>query len=242
MVVGVSKEKIQASSLGLKKVDLLQGLPPERLEAIGRQCAWRNHDAGAQLAARDADDRDLHLIVSGAVRVTSYSVAGREISFRDLHAGTCYGELSAIDGRPRSADVIALAPSLIASLPRADFLELLRQEWVVNERVLQRLSDLVRRLTDRVVEVSTLTVQRRLCGELLRLAGAAGATGATGADGNQARIDPAPRHAEMASQVSTYREQVTRELSALVRAGVLAKDGRALLVLDLARLQALANG
>lgn len=239
MVVGVSKEKIQASSLGLKKVDLLQGLPPERLEAIGRQCAWRNHDAGAQLVARDADDRDLHLIVSGAVRVTSYSVAGREISFRDLHAGTCYGELSAIDGRPRSADVIALVPSLIASLPRADFLELLRQEWVVNERVLQRLSDLVRRLTDRVVEVSTLTVQRRLCGELLRLAGAAGATGA---DGNQARIDPAPRHAEMASQVSTYREQVTRELSALVKAGVLAKDGRALLVLDLARLQVLANG
>lgn len=236
MVVGVSKEKIQASSLGLKKVDLLQGLPPERLEAIGRQCAWRNHDAGAQLVARDADDRDLHLIVSGAVRVTSYSVAGREISFRDLHAGTCYGELSAIDGRPRSADVIALAPSLIASLPRADFLELLRQEWVVNERVLQRLSDLVRRLTDRVVEVSTLTVQRRLCGELLRLAGP------VGADGNQARIDPAPRHAEMASQVSTYREQVTRELSALVKAGVLAKDGRALLVRDLARLQALANG
>lgn len=236
MVVGVSKEKIQASSLGLKKVDLLQGLPPERLEAIGRQCAWRNHDAGAQLVARDADDRDLHLIVSGAVRVTSYSVAGREISFRDLHAGTCYGELSAIDGRPRSADVIALAPSLIASLPRADFLEMLRQEWVVNERVLQRLSDLVRRLTDRVVEVSTLTVQRRLCGELLRLAGP------VGADGNQARIDPAPRHAEMASQVSTYREQVTRELSALVKAGVLAKDGRALLVRDLARLQALANG
>ncbi len=239
MVVGVSKERIQASSLGLKKVDLLQGLPPERLEAIGRQCAWRSHDAGAQLVARDADDRDLHLIVSGTVRVTSYSVAGREISFRDLHAGTCYGELSAIDGRPRSADVIALAPSLIASLPRADFLELLRQEWVVNERVLQRLSDLVRRLTDRVVEVSTLTVQRRLCGELLRLAGA---PDATGADGNQARIDPAPRHAEMASQVSTYREQVTRELSALVKAGVLAKEGRALRVLDLARLQVLANG
>ena len=46
----------------------------------------------------------------------------------------------------------------------------------------------------------------------------------------------------MASQVSTYREQVTRELSALVKAGVLAKDGRALRVLDLARLQALANG
>jgi hypothetical protein len=78
-------------------------------------------------------------------------------------------------------------------------------------------------------------VQRRIHDELLRLAKAGSV------QGNTARIDPAPRHAEMASMVSTYREQITRELSALVKAGVLAKDGNALVVLDLARLQALAS-
>jgi hypothetical protein len=55
--------------------------------------------------------------------------------------------------------------------------------------------------------------------------------------GNRARIDPAPKHADLASQVSTYREQVTRELSALAKAKVLGKDGRALVVLDVTRLQ-----
>jgi CRP-like cAMP-binding protein len=225
---------IQPSSLGLRKIDLLLGLPGQRLDAISRQCAWRHYEAGQRLVAREADDRDLHMIVAGAVRVTTYSSAGREISFRDLPGGTSYGELSALDGRPRSADVVALAPTLIASLPPASFLALLREEWSVNEKVLLRLADLVRRLTDRVLDLSTLSVQRRIYDELLRLARAAGVAG------NRARIDPAPKHAEMASLVSTYREQITRELSALVKAGVLAKDGGALVVTDVERLQRLA--
>jgi CRP-like cAMP-binding protein len=225
---------IQPSSLGLRKIDLLQGLARERLDAIGRQCAWRHYEAGQQIVAREAADQDLHFIVAGSVRVTSYSAGGRETSFRDLAEGTSFGEVSALDGRPRSADVVALAPALIASMPPAAFRALLREEWVVNERVLLRLTDLVRRLTDRVLDVSTRSVQQRVCQELLRLASAGG--------GGSRRIDPAPKHAELASLVSSYREQVTRELSALVKAGVLAKDGNALVVTDAARLEALAAG
>ncbi|HEX7891519.1 MAG TPA: Crp/Fnr family transcriptional regulator [Ramlibacter sp.] len=219
----------------MRKIDLLQELPVQRLDEISRQCAWRHYEAGQRLVAREADDRDLHMIVAGTVRVTSYSVAGRETSFRDLHEGTSYGELSAIDGSPRSADVVALTPALIASLPPADFRALLREEWLVNERVLLRLTDLVRRLTGRVLDLSTLSVQQRICRELLRLARE------QGVQGNTARIDPAPKHVELAGMVSTYREQITRELSALVKSGVLAKDGHALLVRDLARLERMAT-
>ena len=52
-----------------------------------------------------------------------------------------------------------------------------------------------------------------------------------------ARIDPAPKYADIASQVSTYREQVRRELSALARAGIVGKEARALVVRDVARLE-----
>jgi CRP/FNR family cyclic AMP-dependent transcriptional regulator len=85
------------------------------------------------------------------------------------------------------------------------------------------------------VELSTLNVQQRVCAELLRLARA------TAHEGNAARIEPAPRHTELAHRVSTYREQVTRELSALARTGVLAREGSALVVHDLARLQRMAE-
>ncbi|MBA2963116.1 MULTISPECIES: Crp/Fnr family transcriptional regulator [Ramlibacter] len=223
------------SSLGLRTLELLQGLPPQRLDEISRQCLWRRFEPGQLLIAREHDDRDLHLIVAGAVRVTSYAPGGRETSFRDLQAGMSFGELSALDGRPRSADVIGLRSGLIASLPPAAFRALLQQEWTVTERVLLRLTDLARSLIDRVLDLSTLSVQQRVCLELLRLAQAAGV------DGNQARIEPAPKHADLAHLVSSYREQVTRELSALAKAGVVARQDGALVVRDLERLKHIAN-
>jgi len=86
-------------------------------------------------------------------------------------------------------------------------------------------------LSDRVIDLSTLGVQNRIHAEILRLARAAGVAR------NRARLEPGPKHADIASQVSTYREQVTRELSALARAGILEKDGPALVVRDVARLE-----
>lgn len=226
---------IQPSSIGLRGIDVLQGLPLQRLDEISRQCAWRHFEAGRQLVGREQADRDLHLIVAGTVRVTSYSPGGRETSFRDLPAGSSFGELSALDGRPRSADVVALTSGLLASMSPAAFRSLLQQEWTVNERVLLRLTELARGLIERVLDLSTLTVQQRLCVQLLRLAHTSGATG------NMARIVPAPKHAELAHLVSTYREQVTRELSALAREGVLVKESGALVVRDVARLQRMAG-
>jgi len=108
---------------------------------------------------------------------------------------------------------------------------LLRDEPLVAGRVMLRLATLVRQLSERVIDLSTLGVQNRLHAELLRLARAAGV------EGNQARLDPAPKHAALASQISTNREQVTRELNALARSGVLRKDDRALLVADVTRLE-----
>jgi len=89
----------------------------------------------------------------------------------------------------------------------------------------------VRLLSERVIELSTLGVQNRIHAELLRIARQAGQPG------NRVRIDPAPKHADIASQVSTYREQVTREFSALARQGLLEKDGTALVLTDVARLE-----
>lgn len=222
---------VQASTLGLRNVKLLQGLARERLEILAARCSWRTVEPGQVIVARNSRDRDVHFVVSGRVRVTSFSAGGRQVTFRDEEAGEVFGDLAAIDGKPRSADVLALETVLVASLSPEAFRALIAQEELVRERVLQRLAGLVRLLSERVIELSTLGVQNRIHAELLRL-GRACAGG-----GTQARIDPAPKHADIASQVSTYREQVTRELSALVKQGLLAKDGNALVLLDVPRLQ-----
>lgn len=210
---------------------ILQGLSQQRLEILAAQCGWRTVEPGHLIVARNGHDRDVHFVVSGRVRVTSFSAGGKQVTFRDEEAGEMFGDLAAIDGQPRSADVLALDNVLVASLSPEHFRALIAAEELVRERVLQRLAGLVRLLSERVIDLSTLGVQNRIHAELLRLARASGGSGA------QARIDPAPKHADIASQVSTYREQVTRELSLLTRQGLLAKDGNALVLLDVPKLE-----
>jgi CRP/FNR family transcriptional regulator, cyclic AMP receptor protein len=222
---------LQTSGLGLRRIDLFKGLADERLEAIARRCTWRNFASGTQVVSRKSCDCTVYLLVSGKVRVTIYSAAGRQVTFHDYASGEFFGEVAAIDEMPRSADVVALESSLLASMPAEEFRKLLRDEPALAERVLRRFAGLVRRLSERVIDLSTLGVHSRIHGELLRLARQAGV------EGNVARIDPAPKHADLASQISTYREQVTREMSALAKAGVLGKEGRALVVRDFGRLE-----
>ncbi|MBO9649341.1 MAG: Crp/Fnr family transcriptional regulator [Variovorax sp.] len=222
------------STLALRRIALLHDLPEERLDALARQCVWKTIDAQQRLMARDDDRQEVYFLVSGSVRVTTYSAQGRQVTFRDCEAGAVIGDLAAIDGLPRSADVMTLEASVVASLDRNTFLKLLRAEPQLAERMMKRLALLVRQLTERVVDVSTLGVQGRLHLELVRLARLAGVTN------NVARLAPAPRHAALASQISTTREQVTRELNALVRSGILIKELNALVIADMARLTAQA--
>lgn len=223
------------SGLGLRRIALLDGLPSATLDALARDCAWRHCAPGQHIISRAADDRSVHFIVTGRVRITTWSRAGREVTFRDQDAGEFLGEVAAFDGLPRSADVIALDSTLVASLGPAEFRRLLHEHPLVADRVLARLAGLVRGLSERVIELSTLGVQNRIHAELLRLARQAGI------EGNVARLTPPPRHADIASRVSTYREQVTRELSSLSRAGLLAKDNGALVLRDVAALERLVD-
>ena len=223
------------SSFALRRIALLEGLSDQRLDLLAQQCLWHSVEAGTPLLLRAEQQGDVFLLVSGRVRVTTYSANGRQVTFRDSEAGEHFGDIAAIDGGPRSADVVTLEPSVLASLDRTAFMALLREEPAVAERVMRRLASLVRQLSERVIDLSTLGVQNRLHAELLRLARA------TGVEGNQARLEPAPKHAALASQISTNREQVTRELNVLVRSGVLQKDGKALLVADAARLERMVS-
>jgi len=89
----------------------------------------------------------------------------------------------------------------------------------------------VRRLSDRVFDLSTLGVQNRIHAELLRLARQAGVTG------NAARIDPHQSTPTSQSSQHLSRASERRELSILVKTGLVGRDGRALLVRDFKRLE-----
>jgi CRP/FNR family transcriptional regulator, cyclic AMP receptor protein len=215
----------------LRRIELLRGLPDDALEALGRQCSWRAYRSGQQIIARESKDRHVYFVGRGLVRVGVYSAAGRDVAFRDVGAGKCFGEISAIDGLPRSANVEAIEDAIIAAVAPQLFWALLEQHPCVMANVMRLLSATIRSLSDRLFELSTLGIQNRVHAEVLRLANEAGVREGT------ASIDPAPKHVDMASRISTNREQVTKELSTMARQGLIEKRARALVVPDVARLE-----
>ncbi|MFO1267510.1 MAG: cyclic nucleotide-binding domain-containing protein [Rubrivivax sp.] len=175
---------------GLRGIALLQGLPDDVLREVAAACRFRLYQARQTVIAREDADRDCYLVVSGALRVVALSPGGREVSFRDAAAGEAIGEMAAIDGRPRSATVVALQESTAGTAePGRPAHRLMRRHWPIAERMLRRLAGAARALTERVYELSAFSVQQRLCAELVRLALAAG-----GASGDPRRAEPGPSH------------------------------------------------
>lgn len=203
--------------------------------AVARRCQWNRYGPGEQIVLHQDRSRDVFFVVDGKVRATLYSLSGKEVTFRDVLAGQMFGELSAIDGKPRSAYVVAVSDSLVASMSDTVFWEVLGDYPSVAAATLRRLATLVRSLSERVVEFSTLAVKNRIHAELLRLA-----RGQTGED-DSATIAPAPTHADMASRVSTHREAVTRELNKLSQEGLLERRSGMLVIRDVKRLETLVK-
>ena len=211
-------------------IELFKHLPPSDLEALAKRCRWRRHTAGQRIVGHMDETRDVFFIVKGKVRAIIYSLSGKEVTFRDISAGDMFGEFSAIDDQPRSANVIALMDSLTASMPADVFWDVLRSYPMVAEATLRRLTSQLRVLSERVVEFSTLTVKNRIHAELLRLA----RDHMRGE--NTAAISPVPTHADIASRVSTHREAVTRELNDLARAGLIERRHGVLIIRDVNHL------
>lgn len=219
----------------LQSIGLLANVPLPELDALARCAAWTSYQAGRQILDHLEESTDVSLVVEGTVRVILYSANGREVTFRDIAAGGHFGELAAIDGGPRSATIIAINHSLVCSLTSAMFWKVICEHPPVAEKLLIDLTRLVRSLTERVFEFSTLAVRNRVHAELLRLAQG------PSAQGNTAVISPAPTHADIASRISTGRETVTRELGALARDGLIERKGSSLVVRDIARLERMVH-
>src|SRR4051812_25188280 len=77
----------EPSPIGLRKIELLSKLPPAELDQLAHDCRWHRYSPSQQVLSRDSADRDVYLIISGRVRATAFSAAGRQVTYRDIAAG-----------------------------------------------------------------------------------------------------------------------------------------------------------
>lgn len=219
----------------LATFDLFAGLSEEERRRYLSRLNWYRVRAGEQVVDREAAGRNVFFVRQGRVRVLSYCQSGRQISFEDIGPGGFFGELAAIDGKSRSASVVAVEETWLAAMSPQLFIPLVTTNPEVALALMKRLAFMIRQASKRVVEVSTLAAQSRVNAELLRLAGA------HRTEGNTAMIQPAPIHSEIASRVSTTRETVARVLNAHVRSGLIARRHGALMINDIERLAAMVE-
>ena len=215
----------------LDGITLLQSLEPAEIEALTKGCSFRRYRSHESIIDRDSESRDIFFVVEGRVRVVNYSISGREVSFDDIAGGSYFGELAAIDGEPRSANVVALEDTVVEALSPERLFRVITESPPVAVELLNRLAHIVRRATDRIMDLSTLGAHYRVYAEVLRLAQD------NEQDDNSAMIKPIPIHSEIASRVSTTRETVARVFGELARAEVVRRDRDALVVLDMERLE-----
>lgn len=219
----------------LAGIELLTGLDAPALKWLEQRARWQRYGAQEQIIDHESDSRDVYFVVEGRVRVANYSLSGREISFDDIEAGRYFGEFAAIDGQPRSANVVALTDTLVASVAPDTFINLLRDNPDMAIEVMRELAKLIRASTDRIMDLSTLGAHNRVHSELLREARM------HARDDNTAVINPIPLHGDIASRVSTTRETVARVFSDLTKQGLVKRGKNELVVLDLKRLEQLVE-
>lgn len=217
----------------LRGVPLFAGMDEPSLQAIATYCSIRDYKPGELVIGETDKSFDVLILLQGAARVSLYSRDGQRVGFHDIGPGSVFGEISAIDGEPRSASVETGGPCKIAIMSRRHFLALLESNGRFGLAVSRQLAGHVRRLTTRVFEFSTMAVRHRLRAEILRLAEEAGG------DAGAALISPMPTHADLASRISTHREAVSREMAWLDGEGVTVKQGRNMLIPSLAKLRKL---
>ncbi|HSI02784.1 MAG TPA: Crp/Fnr family transcriptional regulator [Reyranella sp.] len=218
--------------MDLRVISLFEHLSDAEMGRIRGLCSLRSFAKGEEIVGDHENTTDIFFILSGTVRVTSFTDAGREVIFSDVSAGGIFGEFSAIDRLPRSASGVALSDCTLARMPSGAFFTVLRESNGVCLQLVELLVAKIRSMSERVFEVSALAVRERVRRELVRLAATIGR-----ADGHGVTISPAPTHYEIAARIGSHREAVTREVNRLELEKLLEVGRRSIRITDLRRLK-----
>ncbi len=176
----------------------------------------------------------LHIIARGKVRIFKTSMGGREQVLAINVVGESVAELPVFDGGPFPASAVAIEDTEIAFISRRDFRAYCMEHPEVALKVLQVVGARLRRLVGIVEELSFTTIRQRLISVLLKLAQNEGKQSPLGIE-----FQLPATHQELANQLGTVRELVSRNLMRLQAEGLLDVDARQIVVKDLPGLKAL---
>lgn len=211
-------------------------LTAEDREALVRAGRWREYTAGEQLVRQGSNDRFVHVLATGRVKVVRATSDGQEL-FLALHgSGDVLGELAAIDGGARSGSVVAFDRVVALQVPGDAFVTYLRERPEVMLEVLRTVAGRLRATDNRLVDLASETTETRLARQLLRLLAQHGDPSEDGMV-----LGLSLTQADLASLIGASREGVSHALGRLRRAGAVQTGRRRLVITDVELLRSAAG-
>jgi CRP/FNR family cyclic AMP-dependent transcriptional regulator len=144
-------------------------LDPSDLERLSNYARSVQLDRGEILFRKGVPGHSLFIIIEGLIKIGVPAADGRELVFNLMRAGEVFGEIALIDGAPRSADAVAMAPTELLVVERRDFLPLVEGRPGAAMRIVSLLCERLRTTSEQVEDVAFLDVSSRLAKALLRL-------------------------------------------------------------------------
>jgi CRP/FNR family cyclic AMP-dependent transcriptional regulator len=227
---GVLSPDVQRIVDVLRTMPLFQVLGEEGILATAQAGLNRRYASG-QIICHQGDPGDrLYIVVDGLVKVVFTSERGDEMVLNTLGNAEAFGELALLDGSPRSASIVAVEPTHVFMLPRTRLLGLMRQHPGLADEFLRMLGRLVRRLTEQAGDLAFLDLAGRLAKLLLQLADKYGQS-------RDGVLDRRLTQSDLAAMIGASRPAVNRALQSLAARGLIAVQGQAILLRDVAGLR-----
>jgi CRP/FNR family transcriptional regulator len=216
----------------LAKVPIFSGLTESELGFLAPRTVSRHYSAGEIVFGEGEPCSGLYVVESGNVRIFKSSPNGREQVLSIDGPGSSIAELPVFDGGGYPASAIAVDDVILLFVSKQDFQALCLAHPQVPLKVLRVVGARLRRLVGIIEELSFTTVRHRLASYLLRLAQKFGKRTAEGVE-----VALPITNQELAAQIGTVRELVSRNLSRLQAEGMLKIDGRNIIISNMKALE-----
>lgn len=204
---------------------LFRGCSAAALDDLVRRLQIRSRPASTLIVAQDEAGDSMYILAAGRVKVALFGENGRELTLSELKPGDFFGEMSLIDSRPRSANVIAMDDATVLQLTRDSFLQHIKAHPQTALNILGEVTRRLRRADETIASLALHDVESRLVRTLHRLAREDGEQ----ADGGLV-LRRRPTQQDLANMVGSCRETISRTFTSMIKRGLLVPRGRALVL------------
>jgi len=195
------------------------------------RCAYvKRHKDGDLIAARGEPPEDWIACAKGAVRVSSTSISGKQITLTYVEPGIWFGDVSIFDGDRRTHDAYAHGETTILCVAKADFKKILALHVELYEALLRLHSRRIRQLYGLVEDLNTLPLRARLAKQLLHLVRSYGIPSLS--EASEVRIGLQLAQEELAQLLGASRQRVNQELKSMEREGAIRIEQGGLVIRD----------